>query len=166
MHRRLSYFGPVVAAAVVILDQVSKYIVVEKMMDRVITLLPVLDLRLAMNCGASFSMFSSCTSATLIVLVAVQVVITAALAWYMLQADRALMQLALGLIVGGAIGNLVGRITLGGAVVDFLDFHWGEWHFPTFNLADTSLTIGVMFWLLDALGPAPHHTRAPEPQKD
>jgi signal peptidase II len=162
----LPLVGLTITAVVIVLDQLSKYVVVEKMMDRVITLLPVLDLRLAVNCGASFSMFSSCSSTTLIPLIAVQSAITLALAWYMLRADGILMQAALGLIVGGALGNLVGRITLGGAVADFLDFHWGEWHFPTFNLADSCLTIGVMLWLLDALGLAPHHTLASEPHKD
>ena len=58
--------------------------------------------------------------------------------------------IALGLVIGGALGNAVDRLARG-AVVDFLDFHWGELHWPAFNLADSAITIGVALMLLDGL---------------
>ena len=65
-------------------------------------------------------------------------------------AQQGLFASALSLILGGAVGNVIDRLRLG-AVTDFLDFHWGDWHFATFNLADSAITVGVGFLLLDAL---------------
>ena len=56
----------------------------------------------------------------------------------------------IGLIVGGAVGNVIDRLRFG-AVVDFLDFHWAGWHFPAFNVADSAITIGVIMILLQGL---------------
>lgn len=61
-------------------------------------------------------------------------------------AGEALMPLALALILGGALGNVIDRVTLG-AVVDFLDFHSAGWHFPAFNVADSAITVGVVLML-------------------
>ena len=58
--------------------------------------------------------------------------------------------LALGLIIGGAVGNIVDRLRFG-AVADFLDFHIGAYHWPAFNLADASITVGIALLLIDAL---------------
>ena len=61
------------------------------------------------------------------------------------------MPVALSLVAGGAIGNLIDRLNYG-YVVDFLDFHWKyEAHFPAFNVADTAISVGVFFMLLDVL---------------
>jgi signal peptidase II len=60
------------------------------------------------------------------------------------------LAVAIGLIIGGAIGNVIDRIRLG-AVVDFLDFHIGTWHWPAFNVADSAICIGVAVMLLDGL---------------
>ncbi|MFN5096899.1 signal peptidase II [Limnohabitans sp.] len=61
-----------------------------------------------------------------------------------------LFSLAISLILGGAIGNVIDRL-LHGYVVDFLDFHWGGWHFPAFNLADSAITLGAICLILDEL---------------
>ena len=60
------------------------------------------------------------------------------------------LSLAYGLIAGGALGNAVDRLRIG-AVVDFLDFHWAGWHWPSFNIADSAIFIGVLLVLVDAL---------------
>ena len=57
---------------------------------------------------------------------------------------------ALACILGGAIGNVIDRL-LHGYVVDFLDFHWAGWHFPAFNIADSAISIGAAFLILDEL---------------
>jgi signal peptidase II len=56
----------------------------------------------------------------------------------------------IGFVIGGAVGNVIDRLRLG-AVTDFLDFYWGDWHFPAFNLADSSITVGVSLLVLDGL---------------
>ena len=171
--------GPATAVIALVADQVSKYVMVEWVMrpagvtdtpfftTKVIPLLPVFDLRLAWNPGISFSLFNSGEAAMVTILAVVQVAITLGLAWYMTQAKGIWMQIATGLIVGGAMGNIVDRASFG-AVVDILDFHVGEWHFPTFNLADSCISTGVFLWLLDAVGWPAHHTPAApqEAQKD
>jgi len=176
-----SRFGvPVVGAATALvalgLDRLTKYVMVELVMRpegitetpfftaKVIQVLPIFDLRLAWNQGISFSMFNSGAAWTVNSLIVVQVAITLGLAWYMTRLSGRWMQVAAGLIVGGALGNIIDRATVG-AVADFLDFHVGEWHFPTFNLADTCISIGVFLWLLDAIG-VPSHFRRAAPQKD
>ena len=64
--------------------------------------------------------------------------------------QRVLEALALSLILGGALGNLYDRLTLG-YVVDFLDFHWGNWHFAAFNVADMAISVGAVLIIIDGL---------------
>ena len=160
------------AAAVggLLADQFSKYIIVEKVMrpegmtdtpfysPRVIEVLPVFDLRLSWNAGMSFSLFNSGTDTMVMVLLSIRVLITLLLLWWLWRLDRPWLQVACGLIIGGALGNIVDQVTVG-AVADFLLFHWADWQFPTFNLADTFITIGAGMWLLDAVI-SPHHDAA------
>ncbi len=65
-------------------------------------------------------------------------------------AREKLFSFALGMIMGGAIGNVVDRLRLG-YVVDFLDFHWEMWHFPAFNAADSAITLGAICLIMDEL---------------
>jgi signal peptidase II len=83
-----------------------------------------------------FSIFAAVVSVVLIVWIA------------RLSPQKKLEGLALGLILGGALGNLYDRVTLG-FVVDFLDFHWSGWHFPAFNVADSGITLGALLILAD-----------------
>ena len=86
---------------------------------------------------------------------ALAAVIVAALLWWLSRAREAGLQVAIGLVVGGAIGNIVDRLVRG-AVVDFLDFHLGGLHWFAFNLADTAICLGVFFIAIDGLlGEAP-----------
>jgi signal peptidase II len=72
----------------------------------------------------------------------------ALLVWlHRLETGRRLEAAGLALILGGAWGNLVDRVRLG-RVTDFLDFHWQQWHWPAFNLADSAITVGVALLLL------------------
>jgi signal peptidase II len=83
---------------------------------------------------------------------------TAAIVWYSLRTPREerLVQTALALVLGGAIGNLIDRARLG-YVVDFVDVYWGRHHWPAFNVADSAITIGVSLLVLDML-------RRPDPE--
>jgi signal peptidase II len=69
---------------------------------------------------------------------------------WLARAESHWLQIGIGLVVGGAIGNVIDRIRFG-AVVDFLDFHLGGWHWPAFNIADSAITVGVLFLLTDGL---------------
>jgi signal peptidase II len=161
--------GVIVAAVAVVADQLSKYVMVDLVMRpegvtetpyytaKVIELLPFFQLRLSWNTGMSFSLFNSGEAATVAMLLAGRIIITLGLIWWMWRLDGRWMQVACGLVVGGAVGNIIDQATVG-AVADFLDFYWGAWHFPTFNLADTCITVGAGMWLLDAFLARPHDT--------
>jgi len=169
--------GILLAAISVIFDQLTKYIMVERVMRpegvietpyytaRIIEVLPIFNLRLSWNAGISFSLFNSGEATTTALLLVVQVGITMVLLWWLRQLDRPWLQAACGLIIGGALGNIIDR-ALFGAVADFLDLHWGTWHFPTFNVADTCISVGAALWLLDAAFARPHDAPQTDQPKD
>lgn len=159
--------GLACAVAAVLADQISKYYMVERVFRPegvtetpfaspvVVDILPVFDLRLSWNRGISFSLFNSGDAVTVAILLAVTVAITAVLAVWMWRTPRRWLQIGLGLIVGGALGNIIDRVSIG-AVADFLHVYWQDWHFPTFNIADSCITVGAIIVLLDALFERPH----------
>lgn len=142
-----------IAAVIVLIDQITK-ITINKLFvfgeERVVT--SFFNLVLAYNRGAAFSFLSNESGwqryfFTGIALVAVIFII------YLLKkhAGQRLFCWALALILGGAIGNVIDRI-LYGHVVDFLDFHWRSWgHFPAFNVADMTISIGAALFIIDEL---------------
>jgi signal peptidase II len=145
-----------VAAVVVVLDQLSKALILALLadpgLDRRIGVAPVFDLVLAFNRGVSFGLFNAAgggrSESLLFSLVAAAIVV--GLVWWLARAASLLLAVAIGLIIGGAVGNVLDRVRLG-AVVDFLDFHVGPWHWPAFNLADSAICVGVAAMLLDGL---------------
>ncbi len=157
-------WGLVVALLTLIADQVTKYWIIATLHEagNFIEVLPIFQLNLQYNAGISFSMFNSGATTTKIALLAIQLGITGVLMWWMWRLERLWLQIASGFIIGGAIGNVIDR-AFNGAVTDFLLFHWREWYFPFFNLADTAITIGAAMWLLDALFQGNHDAPA---QKD
>lgn len=141
-----------VAAVFLVLDQASKWLLIHRVMQppRVIEIAPVLNIVLAWNRGVSFGLFSDNPDAGSWLFIAVAaIIVTLLLIWLWRSSDR-LHSAAIGLIVGGALGNVVDRLHYG-AVTDFLDFHVGAWHWPAFNLADSAITVGVALLLYDAL---------------
>lgn len=147
----------ILAALVMVLDQISKWIIVESVMSppRTIPVTGFFNLTLAYNCGVSFGFLNHaelCNSGILpwvLSLFAVAVV-GGLFFWLKRQPERPLA-LAIGLIAGGALGNVVDRLRLG-KVVDFLDFYLsGLAHWPAFNLADSAITVGVLLLLIDGL---------------
>ena len=136
----------IVAACVVALDQLTKLWVLRGIADNPIVLIDgFLQLRITRNTGAAFSLFVN--SGPLLAVVASIVVV--AIYMSLGDTDRRLEAVALGLILGGAVGNLIDRMFRGdgfldGAVIDFIDFSF----FPSFNVADSAITIGVALLLL------------------
>jgi signal peptidase II len=148
---RPSFWGCVAMTGAFFLDQLSKWLIMNVVMDppRTITLAPFWDLVLAFNRGVSFSLFRQDTQMGVWILCGVSVIISLFLLFWLFKAPTKLLAIGLGLMVGGAFGNLLDRLQLG-AVIDFLFFHWHQYGFPAFNLADSAITIGVGFILLDS----------------
>ncbi|RTZ60799.1 MAG: signal peptidase II [Gammaproteobacteria bacterium] len=142
-----------VSVLVVLLDQFSK-VVAERALDdgSVVDLLPVLDLRLAYNTGAAFSLFENAGGWQQILFSAIGIVVSGFIVWYLRRLKRSQWLLALGmaLILGGAMGNLYDRLTMG-KVVDFIHVFWQNHHFPIFNLADSAITAGAALLIIDAI---------------
>jgi len=107
---------------------------------------------LAHNYGAAFSFLSDAGGWQRWLFTGLASVVTLVLiVWlFRLQAKEKLTAAGLGLIIGGAVGNLIDRV-LNGYVVDFIDVYYQDWHWPAFNLADSAITCGVILLLLDAL---------------
>ena len=151
--RSFTLLGLIVAAAVVALDQLSKWWILDRVMQpipHVVEVTPFFNLVLVWNYGVSFGTFASGAAYMPYVLSAIAVVITVSLLFWLRQAERRLVALAIGLIIGGAAGNVVDRLRFG-AVADFLDFHIDSWHFWAFNVADSGISVGVLLLLLDGL---------------
>lgn len=145
----------IVAAIVVILDQISKWLVVKylPLYDRV-ALLPFLDVTHVRNPGAAFGIFRDLPENARLILFAVVLVTAVVVILYFLNKTGPkdmLLRFSLGLILGGAIGNSIDRFRLR-YVTDFIDFHWfgdPSLHWPPFNIADSAITIGVILILFD-----------------
>lgn len=146
--------GLAVAALVAVLDQISKLALLRHFGEtacathrEVVT--SFLDLVLTCNSGVSFGMLNRAGLNSLLFTVAAAV-IAVVLVFWLNRARSSFLAVAIGLIIGGAIGNIIDRLRLG-AVVDFLYFHAGAWYWPAFNLADSAICLGVAAMLLDGL---------------
>jgi len=144
-------FGLGIAIFALILDQSTKLLALRLLTDsKSIVVLPgFFDFTLAWNRGVSFSLFSSSSQIMPLVLSCIAIVIIFGLLWWLTKVDNLIMGCGLGLILGGAVGNLIDRLRFG-AVVDFLDFYLAGYHWPTFNIADCAVIVGVGLILLDS----------------
>ena len=138
---------------VLVLDQASKWVVLTQFMDppRAIEVTGFFNLVLSYNDGVSFGLFSGSASVWKAwALGGLAVVVSAGLLYWLAREPERLLGLAVGLIVGGALGNALDRAHQPG-VVDFLDFHLFGWHWPAFNVADSSIFLGVAILVFDGL---------------
>jgi signal peptidase II len=108
-----------------------------------------LDLVLTCNSGVSFGMFSRTGLNSLVFTLAAALIVVVLTLW-LGRVRTGFLAVAIGLIIGGAIGNVIDRLRFG-AVIDFLYFHVGSWYWPAFNLADSAICLGVAAMLLDGL---------------
>jgi signal peptidase II len=154
----------VTALAVLVLDVVAKHLALERLAPG--RPVPVIDgffsLTLVMNPGLAFGMLAGTPAGWrwLVALLSIgALAVLAVVGLRMLPTGGRLTPLALGLIVGGAVGNLIDRGRFG-AVVDFLDFYWRGYHWPAFNVADASISVGVALLALRMLAaPSPSSAR-------
>ena len=142
--------GFCVAGAVVVFDQLAK-IAASRLFDGAdVPALPFLNLVLARNTGISFSLFAHGSEAARWALILFTGAAILAIVAWLWRCRSTVAALGLGLVLGGAAGNGLDRLT-SGSVIDFLDLHMGAWHLFVFNLADAAISLGVVFLLWDGL---------------
>jgi signal peptidase II len=151
-QRPLWVWGAAAALTAFAADQATKWLIVHVVMDppRLIPVMPSFNLTLGLNRGVSFGMLRDTLGDTPWVMIVLGFGIVAMLGVWLRRAGGRLEAAGLGAIIGGALGNIIDRARLGG-VVDFLDFYVGAWHWPTFNVADIAISVGVACVLLGAL---------------
>ena len=139
-----------ISIAVIVLDFATKQAILASFRpgeERPI--LPFVSLVLAFNSGAAFSFLAGASGWQRWFFAGVAVVASAVIAWLLRRGGSATYCAGLALILGGAIGNLWDRLTIG-LVVDFLLFHWRGWSYPAFNVADSAITVGAALLILDS----------------
>jgi signal peptidase II len=154
-----------VGGGIIILDQITKYYIQEafRLHESVVVVEGFFSLTYIRNPGAAFGFFATHTPAfRSVFFLSVSAVALTLLIFFFLQApkDDTCALIAISLLFGGAIGNLLDRLRLG-EVVDFLDFYIGQFHWPAFNVADSAITVGIsllMFSLFWQKKEFPHQT--------
>ena len=142
------------ALLIILLDQATKAVVESRFeLFDVKPILPFLEFTLLYNTGAAFSFLAGASGWQRWFFIGLGVVVSTVILYWLKQLEPAgqrLMGAGFALILGGALGNVIDRIWHG-HVIDFIHFHWRQWEFPAFNVADSAITIGAVFLILDAL---------------
>jgi signal peptidase II len=152
-RRRLELLLPV---AIVVVDQITKAIVRATLpFQESVTLIPgLVDFTHVRNTGAAFGILNAADfpfKTVVIALIATAALVGVGMYAATLAHHQFIARLGLAMIIGGAAGNLIDRVTVG-SVVDFVDVYWRGWHFWAFNVADATISIGVAIMILDMLG--------------
>ncbi len=152
--------GLTIAIVVIVLDQILKALMLDVLPEPgvSITVTGFFNLVHVFNPGVSLVLLPDIGP---LILSGFALVVSAILAVWLSRAETRLLAIALGLTIGGAIGNVIDRIRFH-AVFDFLDFHVFGWHWPAFNLADAAISVGVAGLLLTSLLNAPRETKVDE----
>jgi signal peptidase II len=143
------------SAVLVVLDQLTKQLATASLnYAEPVAVMPFFNLTLVHNTGAAFSFLSQAGGWQRWFFAAIALVVSVGIVFWLKRLDRDKLWEALGLalVLAGAVGNLWDRIAYG-YVVDFLDFYYGSWHWPAFNVADIAIVIGAGLLIIDALRP-------------
>ncbi len=142
--------GISLSAVVIVADQITKTWALEEWFypPRIIEITPFLNLVPVWNTGVSFGFLANVSDSMPYILSTLSILVIAALIIWLFRAKTNSLICGLGLVIGGAFGNVIDRLRYR-AVVDFIDFHFVGCHWPAFNLADTAITIGVGLLLFD-----------------
>ncbi len=133
--------------ATVLADQLTKAAALSLLSQgTAVPIVPGFNLTLGFNEGASFGMMGGIMAGKPLLMAALTGALTLAFAIMAFRARHGLERAGLALVVGGALGNIIDRLRQG-AVTDFLDFYWRDWHWPTFNVADIAITLGAVLIL-------------------
>jgi signal peptidase II len=142
-----------VSVVVIMLDQLTKYLANTKLAYAdPLAVLPSFNLTLLYNRGAAFSFLSDAAGWQRWFFVAVSLIASVLLVYWLrkLKPEQWLLALALSLVLGGAIGNLVDRLWLG-HVIDFIQVYYKSFYWPAFNIADSAITVGAVMLVWDSL---------------
>ncbi len=144
-------FGLVIGAAVAVIDQLVKWWIIDWLAEPpgFVAVLPVFNLVMVWNRGVRFGLLGDADRAPDVMAGIAGLVVIGLVIWLNRVTQR-LLAASIGLIVGGALGNIVDRLVYG-AVADFVDLHAGGFHWPAFNVADAAITVGVAVMLIDSL---------------
>jgi signal peptidase II len=144
--------GLAVAFLVLGLDQLTKWAALDllDLTARPITVTPFFNLVMVWNRGVSFGMLNDVGALAPWLLPGLAVGVVIVLLFWLRRSEHALMAVGLGMVIGGALGNVIDRLRYG-AVVDFLDFHVAGYHWPAFNIADAGICVGAGLILVDGL---------------
>ncbi len=138
-------------AATVVADQLTKAAALSALSQGIaVPVFPGFNLTLGFNEGASVGMMGGVMAGKPLLMAALTGALTLAFAVMAFRAQHPLERIGYGLVVGGALGNIIDRLRQG-AVTDFLDFYWRDWHWPTFNVADIAITLGAVLILAASL---------------
>lgn len=143
------------SALVVVLDQVTKVWAVDALLGKapVVVIPGIFDFSLVYNTGAAFGLLADAPGWQNTFFIVVAVAFSLFIIWSLARIKPGETQtaLALALIFGGAVGNVIDRIRQG-YVVDFVHWFYGSWHWPTFNVADAAITVGAVILVMDIVG--------------
>ena len=147
--RRLAF---ALTAAIIVVDQATKLAIVQQVVFRpwVVDVTGFFNLVYVENRGISFGFFGGSEGFARWSLTALALAIVVGLAVWLWRAETRPLAIGIGLVMGGALGNVIDRVARG-AVVDFLDFHAFDRHWPAFNVADSAIVVGVLVLLADGL---------------
>ena len=156
MNRDRYLLTGLIASVLVLLgDQASKWAIlslIDLPQRGQIVLAPMLNLTLVQNRGVTFGLLTGFGEWGHLLLAGLALCIVVALGVWLRRAETRLTAIALGAIAGGAIGNVIDRVRFGW-VVDFIDAHWGNWHWYVFNIADSAIVCGVIALVIDSQWP-------------
>jgi signal peptidase II len=142
-------FGLLVALGVILFDQITKLWVLQSFAPgEVLPVTPFFNLVLVFNPGAAFSFLADHAGWQRWFFALIALGISGWILWQLKTLQpKSLFSIALALIMGGALGNLIDRLWLG-MVVDFIDLHVAGWHWPAFNVADSAVCVGAALYVL------------------
>ena len=141
----------IVSVFIFVLDFITKWLATSYLTTHsAVAVLPIFNFYLTYNSGISFSMLTAHSEVETALLIGIALAICLGIVYMIHQEKSKWMRFALAMILGGASGNVWDRIRYG-AVVDFLDFHWQQYHFPAFNIADSAICLGAGLILLQML---------------
>ena len=135
---------PLISILVIILDIITKAIIVNKVAyNEIINVIPFINIVHIKNRGAAFGMFAGLGNVFFVI---VSIMAVLFILYYLKSVQKRLEIISLSLVLGGAVGNLIDRVRFG-EVTDFIDIYVNNWHWPSFNVADSALTVGIILFL-------------------
>ena len=142
------------ALAIVVIDQITKFVILQKfVLHETLYVTSFFNLVYVRNTGAAFSLFADAGGWQRFFFIGVAVAASAWVVWLLRRhPEQTLFCLALAMILGGAVGNLIDRVIFG-SVVDFVQVHYAGYFFPAFNVADSAITVGAGLLLWDGFRP-------------